>query len=259
MKQGNVWAALVLILLPDLSRAQETKREPIVTDRPDFTESTQTVPVGMLQLEGGYTFTRSGPDKEHSLGELLLRIAAGARAEVRVGINSFLWTRGSGGNASGIEDASLGFKARLVEKPEGYGLARPSVSVIGATSLPTGARAFRVDDLQPEVKLCLGWDLAPKLGMASNLNWGYPSEDGTRYGQFSGSLSFAYELAERVGGYVEYFGFVPGSNDGPNANYLNGGATYLVTDDYQLDARAGVGLNSASPDYFVGVGLARRW
>ncbi len=41
--------------------------------------------------------------------------------------------------------------------------------------------------------------------------------------------------------------------------YLNGGATYLINSDYQLDARVGRGLNGVSNDYFVGFGAARRF
>jgi hypothetical protein len=35
-------------------------QDPIVTDRPDFTESAETVPAGRTQVEGGVTFRRNG-------------------------------------------------------------------------------------------------------------------------------------------------------------------------------------------------------
>ena len=38
--------------------------EPLVTDRPDFTESTDAVPRGHFQLEMGYTFTYDRERKE---------------------------------------------------------------------------------------------------------------------------------------------------------------------------------------------------
>ncbi|MCZ6654354.1 MAG: hypothetical protein O7D91_15175, partial [Planctomycetota bacterium] len=31
--------------------------EPLITDRPDFTESTDAIPTGHFQLEAGYMFT----------------------------------------------------------------------------------------------------------------------------------------------------------------------------------------------------------
>ena len=56
---------------PDLS-------EPLVTDRPDFTESTVTVGRGVMQLECGYTFTADDEagvrTNNHSFPETLLRV-----------------------------------------------------------------------------------------------------------------------------------------------------------------------------------------
>ncbi len=41
----------------DAAQTTDPMQEPLVTDRPDFTESTEAVPAGHLQLEAGYTFT----------------------------------------------------------------------------------------------------------------------------------------------------------------------------------------------------------
>ena len=41
-------------------------------------------------------------------------------------------------------------------------------------------------------------------------------------------------------------------------HYLDGGLTFLLTDDLQLDWRAGFGLNDASDDFFTGVGFVFR-
>src|SRR5262249_30520623 len=52
--------------------------EPLVTDRPDFTESPTTVGAGVIQLETGYTFTSDASGgvrtADHSFPEILLRI-----------------------------------------------------------------------------------------------------------------------------------------------------------------------------------------
>lgn len=96
--------------------------------------------------------------------------------------------------------------------------------------------------------------------MGSNLNYAYLSEEGDRFHQFSGSLALGYKLTEKWGTYIEYFGFVPASKDGPNKSFFDGGFTYLVNDDLQLDARAGIGaFNGESPDYFVGIGMSWRF
>ena len=52
--------------------------EPLVTDRPDFTEASSTVGLGVAQLEFGYTYTYDNDGTQstrtHSFGEPLLRV-----------------------------------------------------------------------------------------------------------------------------------------------------------------------------------------
>ncbi|HKY61551.1 MAG TPA: transporter, partial [Gemmatimonadota bacterium] len=81
---------------------------PLVTDRPDFTESAVTVPRGDVQLESGYTFTRSDEEDEHSLGEVLARIGLVERLEARIGFGSHAWITAAGNDPSGFEDPSVG-------------------------------------------------------------------------------------------------------------------------------------------------------
>lgn len=259
MKRWILWTALVFVALPKSSRAQESIPEALVTDRPDFTESTETVKLGRFQLEGGYTFTRIDNNKEHTLGELLLRIGAGQRLELRIGISSYALTRSPSGNSSGFHDGLIGVKVKLVEGSGQFGLDRPDVALIVATTLPTGSDAFHEKKLQPEAIIAFGWDLSKPLALASNLNYAYATEGGKRFDQFSGSISFGYSLTERVGSYLEYFSFIPSSKDGPNSKHINSGLTYLVNYNYQLDVRVGIGLNEETPDYFFGFGASWRW
>ena len=41
--------------------------------------------------------------------------------------------------------------------------------------------------------------------------------------------------------------------------FADGGFTYLVTNNFQLDIRVGVGLNKHADDYFTGAGFAVRY
>jgi hypothetical protein len=258
MRFWKTCATIAFVLLPVCALADD-EPEPIETDRPDFTETARTVPFRRIQLEGGYTFSRMGDEKAHSLGELLLRIATGRRTEARIALNSYTWLHSAGGIAAGLEDVTLGMKVELARAGERPCLLRPDAALILETDVPTGSSAFRENNLQPGAKLCLAWDLAERLGIGSNINYVWASEGGRRFSQWAGTLSLAYDLSDRVGAYLEYFTFLPGSRGGPSANYLDSGITYLVNNDFQLDARAGMGLNSAKPDYFVGIGAARRW
>lgn len=253
-------AVLLLLASSGWCAAQGSGSEPLVSDRPDFTESTATVSAGRLQLEAGYTFSKRGIDEEHALGELLLRIGLMPDVELRLAANSYVWLDSPSGDAQGFEDMSVGVKIKLAEGSGSFELTRPEVAVIVATSLPTGDDDFGEDGSQPGIKLALAWDLSERISLASNLNYTYASERGDRFHQFSGSLSLGYRLSERWGCYIEYFGFVPERENGPNASFFNGGLTYLINDNLQLDARAGIGVfNPESPDYFTGFGMSWRY
>lgn len=229
--------------------------EPLVTDRPDFTESAETVGPGRFQFEGGYTFTQRDEDTEHSLPELLVRIGLLEQLELRLALN-YLAADLVESNAQGLEDLSLGAKIKLVEGSADFDLVRPHIALVVQTTLPTGSSGFGADHPRPQVILALGWDLSERFSLGSNLDYAYLSEDGGQFHQFSGSLVLGYKLTEKWGTYIEYFGFEPASQNHPNENFFDGGFTYLVNDNLQLDARAGVGaFNGKSPDYFGGVAI----
>ncbi len=245
--------------------------EPLVTDRPDFTESTEAVPAGHFQLEAGYTFTFDREDdvrvRDHT-PELLLRIGVAEDFELRIAWSaySFVETQSTAESPAGrpftreewdqgANDLSLGFKLKLIEQ-DGW---IPHFGIIGELSLPTGSAGFSAEDVEPKVSLLWAYDLTDDLGLAGNINFAVINDDGDQFFQTSASLSLAMALTDRLGGYVEYFGFYPGGENADMAHTMNGGITYLVTKDFQLDARAGFGLNEQADDFFAGVGFSWRY
>lgn len=249
-------AFLVATLSGVIAPASPAQTEaPLVTDRPDFTESALTVPRGSLQLESGYTFTGAEDADEHTLGEVLLRIGLLDRLEARIGLGAHAWIEAPGEDASGFEDPSLGMKAVLARE-ETAGVA---AAVLAGTSVPIGDGDVGEDDWQPEIKLAVSRGLSEAFALAANAGYARASEDGEGFDQGSASLSLGIGLSERWGAYAEAYGTFPVSPSGDDEAVLNGGFTLLLHPLLQLDARAGAGLSEAAPDFFVGVGIARRW
>jgi hypothetical protein len=246
-------ALAALTAAPVVSQEDETV-EPLVTDRPDFTESAAIVRKGRTQVESGYTFTDSGDEESDAIGEVLLRIGVSERFELRVGLNSYVSVdNGAGDGPSGFEDPALGLKVNL---GDGDGKV-PAAALIVGTTLPVGSSEIGVDDAQPGAVLSLAWELTDKAGLGSNLGGRYASDGDDRFTEWSGSLALGRSFTGSFGGYVEWYGF-SSSGGGPDTHFLNAGLTRLVGPDLQLDARVGAGLNSAADDYFVGVGLSWR-
>jgi len=251
--------------------ASDASAEPLVTDRPDFTESTDAVPPRHLQIEMGYTFTydREGSDRvrDHAAPELLMRIGLIDRLELRLGWAGYSWTESQFETetpvgrtvthedwSQGDNDVSVGFKYKLLDQDGSV----PDLGVIAAATLPSGTAGLSSGDVDPEVKLLWAYDLTDRLGLAGNLNVGAPTEDAHRFVQASGSVTLGVSLTESLGSYVEYFGFYPNAYGSDCAHYANGGFTYLLNKDCQIDIRVGVGLNEEADDFFTGIGFALR-
>lgn len=226
--------------------------EPLSTDRPDFTESTSTIPRGHFQIEGGTTLTRIEDVDITSFGELLVRIGTGDRWETRL-TAGYARIETPFGEFSGLEDPSVGIKVRFTDEPGELGPGQPAASLIVSTSVPAGDDELTADEWAPEAKLALAWELTPRFSLASNLIYFYaPNAD--RLHRFGATLSGSMPITDRLGAYLEWFGFSEETKDGEATHFVNTGVSYLINNDLRVDARVGTGLNDADPDWFVGVG-----
>ncbi len=248
---------LTLMLAALVAAAAVADDDPLVTDRPDFTESAVTVTRGRTQIEAGYTFSEIGDFEEHAVGELLVRIGWTEIVEIRLGLNSWVQDDGPGVDISGAEDLSLGCKIRLSD-PLPPGSRLPQVAVLLATTLPSGSNEFGSSNPQPSTTLALSWDVSERTSIGSNVGYARLGETGDRYGELSASVSLGRELGDRLGGYIELYALARQEGHG-DEQYVNAGFTWALSDDTQLDFRAGAGLDADSADFFVGAGAAWRF
>jgi len=244
---GAVSRPLVSSLLLAVPAAAQ---EPLVTDRPDFTESAAVIERGHVQLEGGATFTRADETDESALGEVLLRIGIAPRLELRVGANSYAWIDHPEGDVDGFEDATLGAKVLLSEGPVASAL------LLGA-SVPTGSHGIGAEAWEPEVRVALARDVGA-ASVGANAGWFWTEADDERLHGGVGSLTVGLPLGKRGGMFLEAYGIAVEGAGGDEA-YADAGVTRLLSDDFQLDARVGVGLGGEAADWYVGVGASRRW
>lgn len=248
-------AFVVLVLAALLGASAARADDGIATDRPDFTETAVPVERGHLQLESGATVSRF----DRSLGELLARVGVARRLELRLALNSYVWSRTGAEGPSGLEDLTVGAKVGL-HAGGGTGSPLPTLGVIVETTAPTGEKRLRNARWEPGAKLCLAWDLTDATSLGSNLNLASVGDgEGGRVGEWSGSLSLGRSLNETVGAFLETFGGARLSGEPDATAYVNGGMTLALGLDAQLDARVGTQVGADDRDWFVGVGAARRW
>lgn len=239
--------------------------EPLVTDRPDFTEASVTVGKGVAQIEFGYTYSYGKNAVEsvrsQSFGEPLLRYGILADwLEFRIAlppVEERTVTAGVSNSTGGTEDLYTGFKIALTPQ-EGI---LPEMALIPQMNIPTGSSTFTSNSLEPGLNWIYGWELNDFLSTAGSTQGNRRIDDtADAYLEMAQSWTVAYTLSDKLGAYTEWFALIPsGAQTARTEHYGNGGFTYLISDNMQFDVRAGIGLNDSADDYFFGTGLSIRF
>lgn len=253
------WVRMALLGLVCAAPLAAQEQEPLVSDRPDFTESTGTIAPRHVQVEAGVTWQEVGEEDSLTAGEVLIRLGVGERLEARFGVGSWSRIDAPAGRADGYDDPTLGLKVRLTDPQSDRPPGLPAVALLLGTSIPVGSDELTADEWQPEAKLALGWDLTDRFSVASNIGYAAPVDGDERLHQLQVSVSAGIVATDRLGFFVEAYGFSEEEADGEATRYADTGATFALTDDLQLDARIGFGLNDPSPDRYIGVGAVARW
>jgi hypothetical protein len=254
-----------LFLWPDQpeSDAKLNLNDPIVTDRPDFTEASSPVGAGVLQAEMGYTYYYDGAASPHTSShvypELLLR--AGVLAdwlELRVAQTLVAFDE-PGNSSTGFADTYLGVKLGIVPQK---GLL-PELSIVPQLTVPTGTPEERADNVLYGVNFLYSWSILSDsyLGASTQLNQREGEDGGEIYTSFAQALVTGTRWDSHWGSYVEWFAlFADSAIGGEDVHYANGGITYLLTKDIQLDVRFGTSLQDRfGEEIFSGAGLSVRY
>ncbi len=259
---GTLLAAFTVCVLSPVSLfAQDPQLPELVTDRPDFTESSDVVGTGIMQLEFGTSFEGDGQadarDRVVTTPLALLRVGVARRVELRFSSDGYSFNRlGSGLGQStlrGQADMEVGAKVVLRDGASGFGMA-----VIPMMSLPTGADGVSSGSVDPTVKFTWATTLPKDFGLSGNVNLSRLGDELGRYTEQALSFSLGHGLPAGWGGYWEAYGFMPQGSDRASAWTLNTGVTHSIGGNAQLDLEIGRGVTAAAPDWFVGVGVGIR-
>lgn len=225
---------------------------PIVTDRPDFTESSMVVPLGSTQVESGFTFVRADRRNEaFNAPEILVRHSLGAKTELRVGLPNYNWIKTDDSRTEGPDDTYLGAKIQL-GPCKGIDLA-----LIPAVFIPTGRKGIRSEAWSPELKFVYSLGLPNDLSLSGMVYVASVEEEGDRVTPLQHTVSLGIPIRDKVGMFVEHVLDVQ-KNSRP-AHLLHSGFTYQPKADRQFDLHYGIGLNRNAPDFFIGAGFSIRF
>lgn len=248
--------ALDLILLPwlistSLSPQGAVAEEPIVTDRPDFTESSLAVPRGSLQIESGFTFARDGGGMRSFGGpEILGRYGIADRLELRFGLPNYNWID-SQPRTEGLDDTYLGAKIQL-GPAAGFDFA-----LIPAVFIPSGRPQTRSEAAAPEIKVVWGRDVGNGRSLTGMVYVASIEENGRRRTPVQHTISLGLPVADRTGMFLEHV--LDARADLRPAHTIHSGFTYQPNASSQFDIHYGLGLSPGAPDFFIGAGYSIRF
>ncbi len=258
-------AALASGLLSAAARAADA--EPIVTDRPDFVESSAVVGKGRLQLETSVAVERNrdaGTRERTTSTPTLLRFGVSDTVELRVETDGRLRYRVDGRNQGGeaherlrgAADTAVGLKWHALDENG----ALPAVGVLLHADVDSGSTAFRGDGVRPSLRVAAEWELPGDVGVG--IMPGIVRERASDGGHvFTGLFAVVVgkNWSERLRTFVELAApRIARGRDGGSAATFDIGASWLVNQDCQVDAMLSRGLNSRTPDVAFTVGLSVR-
>jgi len=241
---------LFFLLITNYALSQDLPS--IQTDRPDQTECPFITPKGYFQFENGFSTEKTNSETTTvAIPSILTKFGINDHLELRL-ITEFSMEENNSNKISGINPVLVGFKTRLLEEK---GII-PTTSFIGHIALPKLASPeLKALYYNPEFRFTMQHTISSKQTLSYNLGaeWdGYTPEPTFIY-----TLTTGYSITEKIGGYIEFYGFIP--QIGKSDHRFDGGLTYLFNPNHQLDISAGFGLSKISPKYYAALGYSFRF
>jgi hypothetical protein len=228
----------------------------LVTDRPDFTESSEVVGHRVVQIESGFTLEQSDAStRQVTAPQMLLRVGLGPRFELRFAGDGFVSqsvsTPAGHVRTSGRSDMELGAKFKFADAAR----VGADIAVIPFLSLPTASNGFSTNGYDPGFKLTAARELPRGFGLSGNFNMGGVTTETGRVWEREASVSVGHRVGGPFGAYWEAYGTLAG---GGCDCTVNTGVTMAMGGNGQIDVEVGRGVSGAAQDWFVGVGFAVR-
>ena len=238
--KATIKTLFIILWVITVSSAQE-----LITDRPDYTESAQVIPAKMIQIESGFEYSDFYSIEELSFPNALARIGVGYNLELRLGFLGWI----SNNSNYYLNDLLLELKYRITDEQSEFPIALMLVS-----TLPTGDSKVSVGDPEIGIKAATGYDINDQFEIGINFGSIYSKgEDEPEFLNLA-SAALGIGISDKLGMFLELFAEMPGNDVWQPV--LDGGFTFLITDQAQLDFYVGKGLNDYSPDLIIGAGLS---
>lgn len=242
------------------------------TDRPDLTESPYTVDAGRFQFETdlwNYSYDRhnssrtDAKDEAHSYATINAKAGLLPNLDVHFVVPVYNRTRlhdytaGTVARAQGFGDLTVRMKYNLWGNDGG----KTAFGVMPFVKLPTAATGLGNNSVEGGLILPFGMELPGGWSMGAMLEFDILRDTGGRGHHLDviQTITFGHGIVGDLAGYVEFFSASSTESPTPWMATLNGGLTYGLTQDIQLDAGVNFGLTRSAPDVYPFMGITWRF
>lgn len=226
----------------------------MITDRPDQTESPIAVPKNLLQIESGSQYEDYDNAEVTTYNTTLLRYGLLQDLELRLGVNylkeTFQTFEGEIGR-TGFSPILIGGKYEIVEE-DGW---IPAIGLLAHAYLPFSVsdQDFRPEKVDFDFRFSMAHTLSEKSSLAYNAGMQWVGDHSNPF--YIYTLVYSYAFTEKFAGFAELYGdFTSVSSSVHNWDI---GATYLLSDNLQLDAYGGKGFGNGQ-NLYLGAGFSIR-
>jgi hypothetical protein len=237
-----------IILIFFISLSLRLSSQKIVTDRPDQTESSMTVPKKSFQIETGLltglTDYNNISERQFLIPTTLIRYGLARIIEIRIVEQLVsLKTNQTSDNNFGLSDLELGTKIQILRKEN----VNTEIAFLSHLILPSGTNGLSNNRLGTVNKIAISHSLNDFLDIGYNLGYSY---FGKGKGDLIYSVTMGAGISKNFGIYFETYGEV---NEFKNpVSNLDSGLTYLIKDNLQFDLSFGIGLNQKMNYFSIG-------
>jgi hypothetical protein len=258
----------MIVTVATASRAEDD--DGIVTDRPDFVESSLTVGKGRVQIETSVLVESNKDDsaavKTHTLyTPTLLRVGFTDNWEARIETDGLVRQRttdlatDSSTNDSGASDVELGLKWHVIDGKEGSPI--PSTALLLHVGLNTGSTAYRAANNVPSLRATMEWELPNDYGLGIMVGAARQKDANlVQYTEGILGIVFGKNWTPALRTFVEVAGTsLKSKTHGGSEITWDVGINWVYTKYSQIDAALLKAANGYTPDLAFTVGFSTKF
>ena len=240
------------------------------TDRPDKTESPYTVDAGHIQVETSILdYTNDKHNLEGSQEEIEaigimdtnLKFGLTNNADIQWVFTPYTYEKTQDETDKAVKRGFGDLQTRLKLNLWGNDEGTTALALMPFVKFPTNENDLGNDAYEGGLIVPLAVSLPHdwNMGLMAEFDFNENAADGDYHTEYIQSITFSHAIIGNLNGYIEFFSNISEEEASEWIATVDGGVTYALSDDIQLDAGVNLGVTRTADDINPFVGLSMRY